>query len=141
MSSARLKQKALAAAQPLTVHLELTYRCNWRCVFCYNPRHFDRAALSADEWIAVLDDLRVLGTLNITFTGGEPMAHPEIFRILRAARERAFVVRLFTNATLIDDAAADELAALNLLAVEISIHGATAEVHDQATARTGSFDA
>jgi MoaA/NifB/PqqE/SkfB family radical SAM enzyme len=66
-----------------------------------------------------------LGTLNITFTGGEPMAHPEIMRILRAARERAFVVRLFTNATLIDDAAADEIASLKLLAVEVSIHGAT----------------
>ena len=141
MSSIRVKQKALAAAQPLSVHLELTYRCNWRCVFCYNPRHFDRAGLSGDEWIAVLDDLRILGTLNITFTGGEPMAHPEIMRILRAARERAFVVRLFTNATLIDDGAADELASLNLLAVEVSIHGATAEVHDRATARAGSFDA
>jgi len=136
-----MKQKALAAAQPLSVHLELTYRCNWRCVFCYNPRHFDRAGLSGDEWISVLDDLRVLGTLNITFTGGEPMAHPEIFRILRAARERAFVVRLFTNATLIDDAAADEIASLNLLAVEVSIHGSTAEVHDRTTARPGSFEA
>ena len=141
MSSSRMKQRALEAAQPLSDHLELTYRCNWRCVFCYNPRHFDRAALSADEWIVVLDDLRVLGTLNITFTGGEPMAHPEIVRILRAARERAFVVRLFTNATLIDDAAADEIASLDLLAVEVSIHGATADVHDRATMRPGSFDA
>ncbi len=139
MSSARIKQKALLAAQPLSAHLELTYRCNWRCVFCYNPRHFDRAALSGDEWSAVLDDLRVLGTLHLTLTGGEPMAHPEIVRILRAARERAFVVRLFTNATLIDDAAADEIASLDLLAVEVSIHGATAEVHDRTTARPGSF--
>jgi MoaA/NifB/PqqE/SkfB family radical SAM enzyme len=141
MSSLRVKQKALAAAQPLTVHLELTYRCNWRCVFCYNPRHFDRAGLTAADWIAVLDDLRILGTLNLTLTGGEPMAHPEFFTILRAARQRAFAVRLFTNATLIDDRAADELASLNLVAVETSIHGATAEVHDQATARKGSFEA
>ena len=136
-----MKQKALAAAQPLSVHLELTYRCNWRCVFCYNPRHFDRAGLTGDEWIAVLDDLRILGTLNVTITGGEPMAHPEIVRILRAARERAFVVRLFTNGTLIDDAAADEIASLHLLAVEVSIHGATADVHDRTTARAGSFEA
>ncbi|HEX8172986.1 MAG TPA: radical SAM protein [Thermoanaerobaculia bacterium] len=137
----RLKQKALAAAQPLNVQLELTYRCNWRCVFCYNPRHFDRAALCGDEWIAVLGELRALGTLNVVLTGGEPLAHPEFFRIAAAAREQAFALRIFTNATLVDDAAADTIAALRVLAVEVSIHGATAEVHEAATARRGSFEA
>jgi MoaA/NifB/PqqE/SkfB family radical SAM enzyme len=137
----RVKAKALAAAQPLNVHLELTYRCNWRCVFCYNPRHFDRAGLGGDEWIATLDELRALGTLNITFTGGEPLAHPEFLRIARAARERAFAIRIFTNATLVDESLAFEIARLNPLAVEVSIHGATADVHEQATARAGSFDA
>ena len=137
----RVKLKALAAAQPLSVHLELTYRCNWRCVFCYNPRHSDRAALSADEWITVLDDLRLLGTLNITLTGGEPLAHPEFLRIAAAVSNRKFTMRVFTNATLVDDATAAAIAAMYPLAVEVSIHGATAEVHDQATARRGSFDA
>jgi len=48
VSSYRSKLRALQLAQPLTVQLELTYACNWRCVFCYNPRHFDRARLSGD---------------------------------------------------------------------------------------------
>ena len=137
----RVKQRALALAQPLTVHLELTYACNWRCVFCYNPRHYDRARLSGDEWIAVLDELRALGTLTITLTGGEPLAHPESLRIAEEARKRAFALRIFTNASLIDDAAADRIAALPPLAVEVSIHGATAEVHDAATMKPGSFQA
>ena len=137
----RIKQKALAAAQPLNVHLELTYACNWRCVFCYNPRHFDRRRLDAAEWAAVLDDLRALGTMTVTLTGGEPLAHPEFFEIAQAVRERHFALRVFTNASLIDDAAADKLAALLPLAVEVSIHGATAEVHDRTTGKPGSFDA
>lgn len=141
MSVLRIKQRALANAQPLTVHLELTYRCNWRCVFCYNPRHFDRNALRFAEWLAVLDDLRALGTLNLTLTGGEPLANPDFFPIAEAARERGFALRIFSNATLIDDAAADRIAALPPLAVEVSIHGATAEVHDRTTARAGSFAA
>jgi len=141
VSSQRSKLRALQLAQPLTVQLELTYACNWRCVFCYNPRHFDRTRLSGDEWIAVLDELRALGTLTIALTGGEPLAHPEFFRIAEAARERAFALRIFTNASLIDDEAADRIAALPPLAVEVSIHGATPSVHDAATARPGSFDA
>jgi len=139
MSSYRSKLRALRLAQPLTVQLELTYACNWRCVFCYNPRHFDRTRLSGAEWIAVLDELRALGTLTVALTGGEPLAHPDFFAIAEAARQRAFALRIFTNASLIDDASADRIAALPPLAVEVSLHGATAEVHDAATLKPGSF--
>jgi len=141
VSSQRSKLRALQLAQPLTVQLELTYACNWRCVFCYNPRHFDRTRLSGDEWIAVLDELRALGTLTVALTGGEPLTHPDFFRIAEAARARAFALRIFTNASLITDDVADRIAALPPLAVEVSIHGATAAVHDAATAKPGSFDA
>jgi len=116
-------------------------RCNWRCVFCYNPRHFDKAGLTGDEWIRVLDELRGLGTLTVSLTGGEPLAHPDFFRIAEAARERAFAVKVFTNGSLVDPAAADRLASLRLLAVEMSLHGATAAVHDRTTGRPGSYAA
>lgn len=139
--SYRSKLRALSAAQPMTVHLELTYACNWRCVFCYNPRHFDRQRLTANEWIDVLDELRALGTLTVTLTGGEPLASPDFFTIAEAARARAFALRIFSNASLIDDPCADRIAALLPLAVEVSIHGATADVHDAATAKPGSFEA
>jgi MoaA/NifB/PqqE/SkfB family radical SAM enzyme len=137
----RLKQKALARAQPLAAYLELTYRCNWRCVFCYNPRHFDRRGLSAEEWTAVLDDLRALGTLAVTLTGGEPLAHPQFLDVARAAAARRFAVRIFTNGTLVSEEMADAIAALPPLAVEVSLHGATAATHERATRAPGSFPA
>lgn len=140
MIPAQIAASAMRRSQPLTAHLELTYACNWRCVFCYNPRHFDLRRLSAAEWTTVLDDLRALGTLSVTLTGGEPLAHPEALAIVRAARARAFVVRLFTNGSLVDDEVARELSELNV-SVEASLHGATAETHDRATAKPGSFEA
>ncbi len=138
--SARLKQVALERAQPLAASLELTYRCNWRCVFCYNPRHHDRRGLSGAEWLAVLDDLRALGSLYVALTGGEPLTHPDFLAIARGARERAFALRILTNGALVTDALAAEIAALRPLAVELSLHGATAQTHDRATATPGSFD-
>lgn len=135
------KVNALHKAQPLNVLLELTYACNWRCVFCYNPRHFDRKRMSAEEWSVVLDDLRELGSLNLVLSGGEPLAHPEFFQIAEAARARAFAIRIFTNGSLIDDATAARIAPLRPLAVEISLHGATADVHDATTGKRGSFEA
>jgi MoaA/NifB/PqqE/SkfB family radical SAM enzyme len=83
---AALKQRALDRAQPLGAHLELTYRCTWRCVFCYNPRHHDPRGLTGAEWVAVLDELRALGTLSVTLTGGDPLTRPDFFEIAAAAR-------------------------------------------------------
>jgi len=139
--SARLKQVAVERAQPLSATLELTYKCNWRCVFCYNPRHHDQRGLSAPEWLSVLDDLRTLGTLYVAFTGGEPLTHPEFMAIARGARERALALRILTNGALVTDAVADQIADLKVLAVEMSLHGARVETHDQATATPGSFEA
>jgi MoaA/NifB/PqqE/SkfB family radical SAM enzyme len=139
--SARLKQIALERAQPLSASLELTYRCNWRCVFCYNPRHNDLRGLPSERWLSVLDELRALGTLYVALTGGEPLTHPEFLRIARGARERAFALRILTNGALVTEALAAEIAALRPMAVELSIHGANASTHDGATATPGSFEA
>src|SRR5262245_57342835 len=125
----------------MTAYLELTYACNWRCVFCYNPRHHDLQRLALDDWRAVLDDLRTLGTLTVVLTAGEPLLHPDFVAIARAVRERAFALRLFTNGSLIDDAMADAIAELAPFAVEMSLHGATAPTHDATTKRPGSFAA
>jgi MoaA/NifB/PqqE/SkfB family radical SAM enzyme len=139
--SAHLQERALRRAQPLSALLELTYACNWRCVFCYNPRHHDRRRLDGAEWRAVVDDLRELGTLNVTLTGGEPLTHPQAFDVMAAARSRAMTFRLFTNGSLVSDEVARRLAELRPVAVELSLHGARAETHDLATATPGSFDA
>jgi MoaA/NifB/PqqE/SkfB family radical SAM enzyme len=136
-----VKLAALQRAVPLSAHLELTYACNWRCVFCYNPRHFDRRGLTLEEWLAVIDDLRGLGTLTVTLTGGEPLRHPRFFEIAAGVRAQALALKVYTNGALIDAEAAARLAELRPLAVELSLHGATAVVHDAATATPGSFDA
>ena len=134
-----VKLRALQQSVPLSAHLELTYACNWRCVFCYNPRHSDRRRLTAAEWAEVLDDLRALGTLTVTLTGGEALTHPEFFEIAAAVRARSLAFKLYTNGSLITDDVAARLAALRPLAVELSLHGATAGVHDATTATPGSF--
>lgn len=140
-ATAALQERALKAAQPLSALLELTYACNWRCVFCYNPRHHDERRLSGAEWIEVVDDLRQLGTLNVTVTGGEPLTHPDAFEVMAAVRARAMTFRLFTNGSLVTDEVAERLRALHPVAVELSLHGATALTHDRSTGKPGSFEA
>jgi len=141
MISSGLAARVLSHAIPWSAYAELTYACNWRCVFCYNPRHKDIRRMDLGEWSAVLESLRRLGTLQLTLTGGEPLAHPEFFDIAATARRLAFALRIFTNGALIDGDAARRIAAFDPLAVELSLHGATAGVHDRTTAIPGSFEA
>jgi AdoMet-dependent heme synthase len=139
--ASRLEQmlRARAVQRPVSALLELTYHCNWRCTFCYNPRHFDRTQLTAEEWSIVLDDLRSLGTLEVTITGGEPLTHRQFFEIVREARERYFAVAIFTNGSLIDERCADRIAELTPTDVEISIHGADEATHGAATGTSSSL--
>ncbi len=133
--------RALARAVPLTASLELTNRCNLRCGFCCNRRPYDRDPLTAAEWRGLLGDLRCLGTLFVTLTGGEPLVHPGFFQIAEAARDLALAIRILTNGTLIDDRSADRIALMQPLSVELSLHGAVASTHDDTTCIPGSHAA
>ena len=135
-----LRARAEQLETPLIVHLELTSACPWACVFCSAVPTPHQKALDASEWISVLDDLRELGALQVVFTGGEPLASPDFFEVARAARARRFAIRVFSNLALIDRNSAAAIAELRPLAVEASLHGATAATHDSTTQRIGSFD-
>ncbi len=135
-----LRDAAMRLHAPLTAHLDLTYRCGWRCLFCSNPRHHDTAPLSAGEWSRVLGELRRLGVLFVTFSGGDPLDYPGFFEVAEAARARALALRIFTNGSRIDAGVADRLATLRPVGVELSLHGSTAATHDRSTRIAGSFD-
>jgi MoaA/NifB/PqqE/SkfB family radical SAM enzyme len=137
---ARLLRRAARNEQPLTAHLELTYCCNWACDICYNPRSRP-VELTTEDWRTILRQLHALGTLIVTFTGGEPLTRPDFVEIAHTARRLGLAVRVMTNGSLVTSAVAGELAALFPLGVELSLHGARPETHDAATGRPGSFDA
>ncbi len=137
---ADLINRAYETARPITAQLELTYKCNLLCSFCYNaPRQ--RAELTGDQWIATLDKLRGAGTFNIVLTGGEPFCHRDYFRIAEAVRDRGLVLKTYTNGVLLADREkAERYAALAPFETEVSLHGATAATHDRLTGIRGSFD-
>jgi len=129
---------------PLTCQWEITCRCNLRCVMCYtdcyNTPAKIREELSTAEIFGILDALAAAGCLEITFTGGEPLARPDFFQIYERAKQLGFLVAIFTNATLMTPEAAGRLAQLPPLRVEISLHGITAETFEAVTQGKGSFE-
>jgi radical SAM protein with 4Fe4S-binding SPASM domain len=124
---------------PFGVSLELTAQCNLDCQHCYHVRA-DGPELDTGEWRSVLDQLAALGTLDLTFTGGEPFTRRDFPDILRySVLERGFSVKIFSNLTLLDASLADLLVSFPMNSVETTLLGADPETHDSLTRRPGSF--
>ncbi|MGR8933046.1 MAG: radical SAM/SPASM domain-containing protein [Gammaproteobacteria bacterium] len=122
------------------VMLELTYRCNLDCFFCYNDKKAAGTPLSVTQYFSLFDELAAMQVLFVTFTGGEPLVHPDFFILGRAARERGFSIRIKSNGHMIRGELARRLKEdINPIQVEMSLHGATAETHERQTRVPGSF--
>jgi AdoMet-dependent heme synthase len=133
-----LMEQAARRKIPLACHFDLTYQCNLNCVHCYVVRE-DRPELSTSEIRDILDQLAKAGTLYLTFSGGEILAREDFFEIAEYARRLYFALRLSTNGTLIDEQAADRIAALYPDRVSLSIYSTTPEIHDGITSVPGSL--
>jgi len=73
---------------PLALIAELTHRCPLHCVYCSNPLELQSrtSELSAEIWSRVFKEAAEAGVLQADFTGGEPLARPDIVTLVRAAR-------------------------------------------------------
>ena len=111
--------------------IELTNRCNKACVFCYNHSHpAGDTCWQADEVVGFVLDCVSQGTRAVSFGGGEPLLHADLFAILYRLQGRVFR-SLTTNGLLLDDTALfARLVAAKPDKVQISIHqpGLEAEV-------------
>ena len=136
---AEMAAKALKLNIPLSVQLDLTYRCNERCIHCYLD-HDDHGEMTTAEIKDLLDQMADAGVFYLTISGGEIMMRRDFFEILEHARKRTFCIKLKTNGILIRKKEADRIKALGVESVQISIYSHIPEVHDAITKLPGSLE-
>ena len=135
----RLIRKTVERHLPWNVHIDLTYRCNERCVHCYLD-HEDYGEMTTKEVKDVLDQIAEAGALFLTYSGGEIFLRKDLFELIAYGRELNFDVSLKTNALLIDRERARQLRELGVRKIQISIYSANAEIHDAITKVPGSLE-
>jgi MoaA/NifB/PqqE/SkfB family radical SAM enzyme len=121
---------------PFAGGIELTHRCNLACVHCYvnlpaADREAKRREMSLAELERVLDELADLGTVKLTFTGGEPLVRSDFAEIYRHAHRKGFVLAVYTNATLITRRIADLWREHPPAYIEITQYGFSSDVYDR----------
>jgi len=114
---------------PLALIAEITHRCPLHCVYCSNPIELTKRAkeLPASVWARVLHEAAELGVLQADFTGGEPLARPDLGELIVAARDAGLYASLITSGLPLDEKRLDELVSAGLDHLQLSFQGAREE--------------
>jgi AdoMet-dependent heme synthase len=130
-----------AAVLPLgMLFVEMTARCNERCIHCYAESGPDRAEhLSLGEIRAALDMAAGLGKPFVQFTGGDPLIHPHIVEAVAHAHALDTAgIEVYTNGLLLNDAMISRLAPF-APRLCFSVYADEPDIHDAITRVPGSW--
>jgi len=119
---------------PLFIAWQLTNRCQARCISCCEESGPDKAwrdELSRDESLRLAHAIVEAGVPYVAFGGGEPLGVPFCWDIFEVLAEGGVRLKLETDGSRIDEAAADRLAGLRFDCIQISLDGATAQTHER----------
>jgi AdoMet-dependent heme synthase len=133
-----LAARAARTGAPTAATLQVTDRCNYECIHCYQE-HDREGELALDEIQRILGELAEAGVLFLVLMGGEFFMRRDADDILRAARERGFAIRLKTTGHHVTERRADLLATLRPIEVDLSVYGADRHRHEEVTRHPGSW--
>lgn len=127
---------------PLGILLELTYRCNLRCIMCYNNSYLQagKNELSDREWLSVAKEAARLGIFECIISGGEPLLRKSlVFKIMDIMHEAKVMHVLITNGWLVDKKTVTRLRKYFYRYIQVSIDGSRPEIHDKIRQVKGSW--
>ena len=119
---------------PLFLAWQLTNRCGARCITCCEESGPDKAwadELRRDEALDLARRIAAFGIAYVAFGGGEPLGVAHCWDLLELLAGADIALKIETDGSRIDAAAADRLAALGVQCIQISVDGATEGTHQR----------
>lgn len=102
----------------LSMEIEFSQRCNFRCPYCYVPQEKQLTdELRLEEIQAVVLQAKALGAGKIIVLGGEPSIYPDTPELIRFMRANGLEVEMFTNGSGVSNDFAEMLYAQNVRVV------------------------
>src|SRR5437764_8242741 len=113
--------KALISTKhPFLAHIIPIRRCNLACTYCNEFDDFS-PPVPLDEMLRRIDKLAALGTTIVTFSGGEPLLHPDLDVLIRRVHNHGIIATLITNGLLLTPQRIKALNRAGLHQLQISI--------------------
>lgn len=96
-------QRAVAEGRLLSMEIEFSRICNFRCSYCYVPTKSQlNNELTRQEIKDVILQAKELGAGKIIILGGEPSIYPYIQEMITFLSGQGLAIEMFTNGTGID---------------------------------------
>ena len=129
---------------PLQVQFDITNKCNFRCLHCYNKSGENEAChdeLTDSEVIALFADFAKMRPFNICFCGGEPLLRKELILTV-SHKVKGFVpsLSIVTNGYLLDEKVLTQLIDSGINRIQLSIDGITKKTHEYLRGKKESLD-
>jgi MoaA/NifB/PqqE/SkfB family radical SAM enzyme len=105
---------------PVMAHIIPIRRCNLACTYC-NEYDDVSKPVAVDIMLERLDQLAALGTNIVTFSGGEPLLHPQLDQLISHVRRRGIIAGMITNGYLLTAQRVQQLNDAGLDHMQISI--------------------
>ncbi len=122
---------------PIRYILELTYRCNLKCPFCYITGDRNIEELNTEEWFKIIDQIPPFAF--ISFVAGEVLLKEDFDKILKKASEKCRKTSLITNGLKLDEEKIDLLIKNKLFLLSVSLD-AIGEKHDKIRNHPGLYN-
>ncbi len=117
--------------KPSLISWNLTKMCNLRCPHCYlEAGRKAEDELTTDECLALIDEMKALGTEMLILTGGEPLLRRDIYDIARHASSQGIWVVMGTNGVLLSSEVVERMIECGVQGVAISIDSLEPAKHD-----------
>lgn len=132
-------QKAVSEKKLLSMEVELSLRCNFRCPYCYVPdKTLLKNELSLDEIKNAVVQAKELGVKKIILLGGEPMLYPYLFEIIEFISSLDLNIEMFTNGFGITEGIADKLLKYKVNVV-LKMNSFKEDVQDELSGHKGAY--
>lgn len=120
---------------PFSIAFDITSRCNFRCLHCYNrsgENPFTKDELSDSEVNKFIEDAASFHLHNFCFCGGEPMLRENLlFESTKILSSHGVLVSMVSNGSLITKEKAEKLISNGIQSAQISLDGARPETHER----------
>jgi len=128
---------------PNVCQFELTFGCGLHCKHCYtdcyNQGRYIQRELNTEEVKQILDKVYREGVLWLCFTGGDPLTREDFLDLYTYARDKGFIITIFTNAYSMSERIAGHLKDRVPFVIEITLNAITQDVYERISQVKGSF--